>query len=189
MADLDNFKTNEAYTAFWDGLITLVGATPSVYHFYHIGHRMLSGFFRRTIWPGSHARHEVLTAYFPKDMGPELKHSVETRLRLDSMSLRLAMLETCGDPALVARANALENQDMEWVEDKVMWKGKPAEAYMVLFRWGSEDGERLWKQEERGPRRHLTDGELPLAIDSFFEIMKEHGMLGFESYHGEFVGI
>jgi len=40
-----------------------------------------------------------------------------------------------------------------------------------------------------GPLRHMEEKRLLLGIDSFFEILREHGMLGFESYHGGFVQI
>ncbi|MCJ1248163.1 hypothetical protein MMC30_005380 [Trapelia coarctata] len=189
MAELDNFKKTEAYTTFLNGLTALVGDPPAVYHIHHIGHWMLSGFFRRTVWPRSQAHHEVLTVYFPVKMTPELKTSIELKSNLDSIGLRLAMMETGIDPALIPKKNALEDQNLGWVEEKLMWEGKRVRGLRVLWMWSSEEGERLWKQEERGGKRHATDKELPLAIDLFFQDMRECGMLGFESYHGGFIQI
>lgn len=189
MADLDNFKIAETYTVFWNGLTALVGEPPAVYHIYHIGHWMLSGFFGSTIWPRAQAYNEVLTVYFPSDMTPELKACIELKAELDSINLRLAMVETGVDPALLPPKNALEDQNKGWVEEEVMWEGKKAKGLRVLFEWSSAEQERLWKLEERGGLRVITNTELPLAVDNFFEDMRERGMLGFESYHGGFIRI
>jgi len=187
MAELDNFKKTEAYTTFSNGLTALVGEPPVVYHIYHIGHSLLSGFFRR-MFPGSSKRHEVLIVYFPMNMTAEVKTRIETRLGLDSIQLRYGMMASNQPPLEGEKEEQLMDREKGWVEENLEWKGDIVKGFMFLFEWRSEEGEKTWKEEEHDVIRKVGD-KLPLAMDSFFRDMKELGMVGFESAHGDFFEI
>ena len=189
MAELEEFKNSDAYMTFWNALVALVEDPPAVCHIHHIGHSMLQGFFRR-IYPGSPLkRYEVLTVYFPVDTTAELRNRIETEVRLDSIQLRYGMMASCQPRVEDEKEEQLQDRQKGWVEETLEWKGQPVRAFLFLFEWLSEEGERIWKQEERDVIRHADDKELPLGIDSFFQDLKELGMLGFESGHGNFVKI
>lgn len=77
---------------------------------------------------------------------------------------------------------ALMGTNRGWWREEVKWNGQPAQAFVWVFRWRSEEDEKRFKVEEKTGKRNAEEG-LQLAVEAFFDEMRRFGMIGYESQH------
>lgn len=168
---------------FWKELVALLEAPPTIYHIYLLsGNNMGQGFIIPSfLSPGP--SYEILTLFFPTNISETAKHSLESTYGIKSFTTVFGNMpshEWTGQEPLL-------ETDRGWVEEEMIWKGEAVKGFVFLFRWRHLKAEKRFKREEKWIRRSSEDGELPLAIDCFFEEMRGLGMMGFDSAYGEFI--
>lgn len=154
-----------------------------VYHIYPGKGSNLGRGFVAPKFPYPESRDELLTLFFPADITASAKSEVESSCGIQSFTTvfrQQLSQDWTGDQLLLGTNRG-------WVEEEMIWEGKAVKAYLFLFRWCSPNAERVFKEEEKWDRNDQKNVEPSLAMDCFFEEMKEIGMVGFESAHGEFI--
>lgn len=123
--------------------------------------------------------YEVLTTYFPADLGQEAISSIEKFGGLPCWHI------DDEDPAKYPSA-ALKSQLPAWIEGTCEYQRQTAMRWAYFIKFTDEEGERIYKEKVRNNTRGRPPWDVMV---NFFGELKDLGMIGYESLHVEFVEV
>ena len=124
--------------------------------------------------------YEVLTIYFPVDLGPATISSLEKFSVLPCWHI------DGEDPVEYPSAALKAQTPVMWKEGTCEYQGQTARRFVYFIKFVNKEGERIYKEKVR----YDPGGRTPLDIMSyFFGRLEDLGMIGYEPRHVEFVEI
>ncbi|WAO84760.1 Hypothetical protein NCS54_00198300 [Fusarium falciforme] len=116
---------------------------------------------------------EILTAYWPLSLSPEIQDAVwEAEPLVHTPASRRPSRRCYEQPPVFG-----------WVDEPETWNGDKALASVWLHDWKSEELEARFKRTERRAVSMGRDIIYPLAVDDFEKRLRDLGALGWESVH------